>query len=64
MTYEQGQQLQHKFTKETLWVLRVGREQVLCRTKDLREIWFYPEELEACSPVSETIVRRGASRFL
>ena len=34
------------YTKEYLWVLRIGHEQILCRTKDLREIWFYPHELE------------------
>ena len=44
--YEIGQKLEHKFTKEYLWVLKVGKEQILCRTKDLREIWFYEFELE------------------
>lgn len=41
-----GKKIQHAYTKEYLWVLRIGNEQILCRTKDLREIWFYPHELE------------------
>lgn len=46
MEFTIGKKIQHKFTKDYLWVLRVGNEQVLCRTKDLREIWFYEFELE------------------
>jgi len=46
MEFTHGKKLIHKFTKDYLWVLREGKEQVLCRTKDLREIWFYKFELE------------------
>lgn len=46
MEFTTGKKIQHAYTKEYLWVLRVGNEQILCRTKDLREIWFYPHELE------------------
>ena len=46
MNFKQGTKLIHAFTKDYLWVLKVGKEQILCRTKDLREIWFYPFELE------------------
>lgn len=35
----------HKATGEKLVVLKVGKEQYLCRTQDLREIWFYEWEL-------------------
>lgn len=41
-----GKKVQHAYTKEYLWMLKEGREQILCRTKDLREVWFYPYELE------------------
>jgi len=57
-----GTKIQHKYTKEYLWVLRHGNEQILCRTKDLREIWFYPCELEEISNVSESL--RSNKRFL
>lgn len=57
-----GKKLQHKYTKEVLWVLRKGNEQILCRTTDLREIWFYTHELEEVSEVRESIVRND--RFL
>ena len=56
-----GKKLQHVYTKESLWVLRIGHEQVLCRTTDLREIWFYPHELEEAPSLSES---RGSKRFL
>jgi hypothetical protein len=46
MEFTIGKKIQHAYTKDYLWVLRVGNEQVLCRTKDLREIWFYDFELE------------------
>lgn len=46
MEFFTGKKIQHAYTKEYLWVLRIGNEQILCRTKDLREIWFYPHELE------------------
>ena len=46
MEFTVGKKIQHKFTKDYLWVLRVGNEQILCRTKDLREVWFYTFELE------------------
>ena len=56
-----GKKIQHKYTKEYLWVLRVGNEQILCRTKDLREIWFYPHELEDVDSLTES---KGSRRFL
>jgi len=46
MEFTPGKKIMHKFTKEYLWVLKEGKEQILCRTKDLREIWFYKFELE------------------
>lgn len=57
-----GKKLQHKYTKEILWVLRKGKEQVLCRTTDLREIWFYIHELEEVSEIRESTNR--SNRFL
>lgn len=54
MEFTIGQEVQHAYTKESLWILRVGREQILCRTKDLREIWFYPHELEEIKGIRET----------
>lgn len=57
-----GKRVQHSFTKEPLYVLRVGNEQILCRTKDLREIWFYPHELEEVDGLRED--RKLTSRFL
>ena len=44
--FERGKQVCHKYTQEPLWMLKSGNEQILCRTRDLREIWFYPDELE------------------
>ena len=41
-----GQKVEHKLTKDWLLVLKVGNEQILCRTKDFQEIWFYDFELE------------------
>lgn len=61
MEFAVGKKVQHAYTKEYLWMLRAGHEQILCRTKDLREIWFYPYELEEISPVKES---RNTSRFL
>lgn len=61
MEFIVGKKVQHAYTKEYLWILRVGNEQVLCRTKDLREIWFYPHELEEITKLEET---RKSSRFL
>lgn len=61
MIFEIGKKVQHAYTKEYLWMLREGKEQILCRTKDLREIWFYPHELEEVSQLNE---RKGSSRFL
>ena len=60
--FEVGKKIQHKHTKEYLWVLRIGNEQILCRTKDLREIWFYVHELEEVdTKIKES---RGDRRFL
>ena len=61
MEFSIGKKMQHAYTKEYLWVLRVGHEQILCRTKDLREIWFYPHELEEIDKLQET---RSSKRFL
>ena len=62
MEFSVGKKVQHAYTKEYLWVLRVGNEQVLCRTKDLREIWFYPYELEEVD--NSLRENRGSKRFL
>lgn len=61
MDFSIGKKIQHAYTKEYLWVLRVGNEQILCRTKDLREIWFYPHELEEIDTIKES---RDSRRFL
>lgn len=61
MEFQVGKKIQHAYTKEYLWVLRIGHEQILCRTKDLREIWFYPHELEEVSDLKEN---RCSKRFL
>jgi hypothetical protein len=44
--------VEHIFTKDWMLVLDIVRNQglpdkILCRTKDLREIWFYDFELKA-----------------
>lgn len=54
MKFVQGKKIQHKYTKDYLWMLKEGRQQILCRTKDLREIWFYPEELEEIDSLKES----------
>ena len=61
MQFVVGKRVRHKYTKEDLWVLRKGNEQVLCRTRDLREIWFYEYELEE---VEDELVENRGSRFL
>lgn len=61
MEFQTGKKVQHAYTKEYLWVLKEGNEQILCRTKDLREIWFYPHELEEIRDLRE---HKGNSRFL
>lgn len=61
MEFVVGKKVQHAYTKEYLWVLRIGNEQILCRTKDLREIWFYPHELEDIDLLREN---KGSRRFL
>jgi hypothetical protein len=45
-----GQKVEHILTKDWLLVLEVikiptGGSKLLCRTKDLREVWFYSFEL-------------------
>jgi len=45
MEYKIGMRVMHKYTKDDLWIIRIGKEQILCRTQDLREIWFYKYEL-------------------
>ena len=47
-----GSKVEHVFTKDWLYVIAVERnedahDKVLCRTKDLREVWFYDFELKA-----------------
>lgn len=49
-----GKKIQHAHTKEYLWVLIVAIDKVLCRTKDLREIWFYKHELEDINGIRES----------
>lgn len=56
-----GKKVQHAYTKEYLWILGSTDEKILCRTKDLREIWFYPHELEEIDIIKEN---RGSKRFL
>lgn len=43
---KQGQKVEHILNKEYLLILEIGREQIKCRTKDMREIWFYEFELK------------------
>lgn len=61
MEFSIGKKVRHIHTGDSLWVLRVGNEQILCRTQDLREIWFYPHELEEVTPMQEN---RNTQRFL
>ena len=48
-----GNKVEHVFTKDWMFVLEVVKksdgsgDKVLCRTKDLREIWFHDFELKA-----------------
>ena len=42
-----GEKVEHVLSKDYLLVLKCGNEQYLCRTKDLREIWFYDFELRS-----------------
>jgi len=41
-----GKKVEHILNGECLLILKEGKEQLLCRTKDFREIWFYPFELK------------------
>jgi hypothetical protein len=46
-----GSKAEHVFTKDWVFILDIVRNQglpdkILCRTKDLREIWFYDFELK------------------
>jgi len=46
-----GMKVEHVFTKDWLYVLDIAKnngtpDKILCRTKDLREIWFYDFELK------------------
>jgi len=46
-----GSKVEHVFTKDWLFVLEIKRnesfpDRILCRTKDLREIWFFDFELK------------------
>jgi len=45
-----GNKVEHVFTKDWLYILQIVANQgtpdkILCRTKDLREIWFFDFEL-------------------
>lgn len=42
-----GEKVEHILSKDYLLVLKAGKEQYLCRTKDLREIWFYDFEIKS-----------------
>jgi hypothetical protein len=47
-----GSKVEHVFTKDWMLVLQVLKQEgdhdkVLCRLKDLREVWFYDFELKA-----------------
>jgi hypothetical protein len=46
-----GSKVEHVFTKDWLYIIAIGRdenghEKILCRTKDLREVWFFDFELK------------------
>lgn len=46
-----GSKVEHVFTKDWLYIIAVERnedthDRFLCRTKDLREIWFFDFELK------------------
>jgi hypothetical protein len=46
-----GNKVEHVFTKDWLYIIDIaktdeGHDKILCRTKDLREIWFYDFELK------------------
>ena len=45
--FKPGEIVEHKINGDYLIVLRAGKEQYLCRTKDMREIWFYDFELKS-----------------
>lgn len=44
--FELGQPVRHIATGLKLSVIKFGREQIECRTPDLRSEYFYPHELE------------------
>ena len=46
-----GSKVEHIFTKDWMLVLEIaknekGHDRVLCRLKDLREVWFFDFELK------------------
>lgn len=47
-----GSKVEHVFTKDWMLVLQVDKsedshDKILCRTKDLREVWFFDFELRS-----------------
>ena len=46
MEFKPGDIVEHKINGEYLMVLKKGKEQYLCRTKDMREVWFFDFELK------------------
>ena len=66
MEFTTGKKVQHAYTKEYLWILGEDKttSQILCRTKDLREIWFYSHELEEIPASSMQENLRSSKRFL
>lgn len=48
--YEVGQIVWHRASGTELSVIRIGREQVECRTPNLDSQWFYLHELMAEAP--------------
>ena len=43
--FKVGDKVEHILSKDWLLILKRGREQFKCRTKDLREVWVYEWEL-------------------
>ena len=45
MTFKVGDKVEHILSKDYLLVIGLGKEQILCRKKDLTEVYLFEWEL-------------------